>query len=64
MPGLSRSVEAIQIPPATAAIPMSRLAPIGSPTSNAARSVAAIGLTVIVFATRVGVVHSGAYTQR
>ena len=52
------------MPPAIATSPTRRLSPIGSPTRTAARSDAAIGFTVIVFATRVGVVRWRANTQR
>ena len=53
-----------QIPAATATMPRTKLAPIRSPTSTLASVAAAIGLTVMVLATRVGVVPSRAYTQR
>src|SRR5262249_16611401 len=52
--------EASQIPAATATTPKRRWAPSGSPMSAAARSDAATGLTVMVLATRVGVVRSSA----
>ena len=58
------SVVAIQIPAKTAPRPISRLSVIGSPTKCVARSPAAIGLTVMVIATRVGVVRSSAMTHR
>src|SRR5205085_5197001 len=57
-------VEASQIPAATATRPITRFQPMGSPTSTAASSEAAIGLTVMVLATRVGVVMRSASTQR
>jgi hypothetical protein len=44
--------------------PAIRLGVIGSPTNCAATKPAAIGLTVIVLATRVGVVLASAKTQR
>src|SRR5712692_6819898 len=59
-----RSVDAIQIPTKTATIPTIRLTPIVSPITKAAMSEAVIGLTVMVLATRVGVVRSRAYTHR
>src|SRR5262245_7807423 len=57
-------VDAIQIPAATAIRPATRLSPIGSLTITAATSEAAIGFTVMVLATRVGVVSCSASTQR
>ena len=59
-----RSVDAIQIPIKTATIPTIRLTPTASPIISVAMSEAVIGLTVIVLATRVGVVRSRAYTHR
>src|SRR5262245_21343107 len=56
----SGAEDASQMPAPTAATPTTRCAPSGSPMSAAARSDAAIGLTVIVLATRVGVVRSSA----
>ena len=55
---------AIQIPANTAIKPIRRFGVIGSPISSAASKVAAIGLTVIVLATRVGVARASAMTQR
>jgi hypothetical protein len=52
--------EASQIPAPTATTPKRRCTPSGSPMSTAARSDAATGLTVMVLATRVGVVRSSA----
>ena len=49
-------VELTQIPVATAATPSIKVTPIVSRRSTAASVAAATGLTVIVFATRVGVV--------
>src|SRR5262249_59477949 len=55
---------AIQIPANTAIRPSTRLAVMGSPTSWVASKPAAIGLTVMVLATRVGEARSSASTQR
>src|SRR5690349_281133 len=51
------SVVAIRMPRKTATRPATRLAVIGSPTSWVASNPAAIGFTVIVLATSVGVVR-------
>src|SRR5262245_66584659 len=59
-----RSVVAIHMPANTAMSPMIRLIVVGSPTNCVASSPAAMKLTVIVFATRVGVAFSSAITQR
>jgi hypothetical protein len=58
------SVVAVQMPAKTAISPTIRLIVIDSPTNYVASSPAAMGLTVIVFATRVGVARSSANTQR
>src|SRR5882762_4112399 len=58
------AVDASQIPLPTATRPSTRFHPIGSLTMIAASSEAAIGFTVIVLATRVGVVFCSASTQR
>src|SRR4051812_10945691 len=55
---------ASQIPANTAISPTTRLRVIGSPTSWVASNPAAIGLTVMVLATRVGLARSSAITQR
>ena len=62
--GFLASVVAIQIPANTATSPSTRLGVIGSPTSWVASNPAAIGLTVMVAATRVGVARSSAMTHR
>ena len=51
------SVDAIQIPIATAMAPIARPTPNGSATISAADAPAEIGLTVMVAAARVGVVR-------
>src|SRR6266700_3499080 len=58
------SLVAIQMPANTATSPIRRFGVIGSPISSAASKVAAIGLTVMVLATRVGVARASAMTQR
>ena len=58
------SVVAIHMPANTAISPKIRLRVIGSPTNWVASNPAAIGLTVIVLATRVGVALSRANTHR
>ena len=55
---------AIQMPANTAINPTTRLSVIGSPTNCVASNAAAIGLTVMVLATRVGVVRCSASTHR
>jgi hypothetical protein len=57
-------VEASQIPAPTAAIPTSKWRPTGSPRRNAATADAVTGFTVIVAATRVGVVRESATAHR
>jgi hypothetical protein len=57
------SVVASQIPAKTATSPMTRLSVIGSSTSQAAGTAAAIGFTVMVLATCVGVARCKASTQ-
>src|SRR5919108_1653436 len=63
-PVFAGSVVAIQIPKKTATKPTTRFKVIGSSTSCVASSAAAMGLTVMVLATRVGVARSSARTQR
>ena len=58
------SVDAIHMPIETATTPRTRVKPIGSVRRIAARMEAVTGVTVRVFATRVGVVRSKADTQR
>ena len=53
-----------RFPAKTATSPSTRLAVMGSPTSWVASNAAATGLTVMVFATRVGVARSSASTHR
>jgi hypothetical protein len=57
-------VVAIQMPANTATKPPTKLNVIGSPTSWVANKAAAIGLTVMVFPTSVGVVRCSAITHR
>ena len=55
---------AMRMPANTPTRPAARFQVIGSPTSTAASTPAAIGLTVMVVATRVGVARCSAITQR
>src|SRR6185369_16884391 len=61
---LAPSVVAIQMPANTATRPSTRSSVIGSPTSCWASRAAAIGLTVMVLATRVGEARCRAITHR
>src|SRR5262249_13663108 len=62
--GTLASVVAIQIPANTASRPTRRLSVTGSPTSCWASRAAAMGLTVMVLATRVGDARCRAITHR